>query len=90
MGLSRILVVEDERHASRLVQVNLEKQGWEVETAICGADALALASKVFDFVVVDPTLPDMTLAAFRQFLSNDPRTAALEVKVIEKSATSTQ
>ncbi|HOQ28649.1 MAG TPA: two-component system response regulator, partial [Armatimonadota bacterium] len=35
----RILVVDDERHIVRLVQVNLERAGYEVVTAFDGKEA---------------------------------------------------
>src|ERR1051326_5426807 len=36
----KILAVDDERHIVRLVQVNLERAGYEVVTAFDGKDAL--------------------------------------------------
>ena len=39
----RVLVVDDERHIVRLVQVNLERQGYEVLTAYDGVECLEKA-----------------------------------------------
>ena len=37
----KILVVDDERHIVRLVQVNLERAGYEIVTAYDGVEAPA-------------------------------------------------
>ena len=38
MASLKILVCDDERHIVRLIQVNLEKQGWQVVTAYDGKE----------------------------------------------------
>ncbi len=38
--MKKILVVDDERHIVRLIQVNLERQGYQVVTAHDGKEAL--------------------------------------------------
>jgi Response regulator containing CheY-like receiver, AAA-type ATPase, and DNA-binding domains len=38
--MRKILVVDDERHIVRLIQVNLERQGYNVVTAHDGKEAL--------------------------------------------------
>jgi two-component system alkaline phosphatase synthesis response regulator PhoP len=55
-----ILVVDDERHIVRLVQVNLERAGYMVVTAFDGYEALEkVQSEQPDLVVLDVTMPDM-------------------------------
>ncbi len=56
----RILVVDDEESIVTLLQFNLEKAGYEVETAMDGAKALELATAhSFDLIVLDLMLPEM-------------------------------
>jgi two-component system, OmpR family, alkaline phosphatase synthesis response regulator PhoP len=42
--MKKILVVDDERHIVRLIQVNLERQGYQVVTAHDGKEALEKVS----------------------------------------------
>jgi len=60
-GKSRkILVVDDERHIVRLVQVNLERAGYQVIAAFDGKEALKkIGSEKPDLVVLDVMMPYM-------------------------------
>src|ERR1035437_7727467 len=54
----KILVVDDERHIVRLVQVNLEKAGYTVLTAYDGVEALEqVAKEKPDMIVLDVMMP---------------------------------
>ncbi len=56
----RVLAVDDEQHIRRLVQVSLERQGFEVLTAVDGKDALAkIAADRPDLVVLDVMMPQI-------------------------------
>ena len=58
--MPRVLVCDDERHIVRLIQVNLERQGYEVEFCSTVNDCLAkLRVGAFDLVVVDSDMPDL-------------------------------
>ena len=58
--MPRILVVDDEPHIVRLIQVNLERQGYQVETANNGAQALAkIKESRPDLLVSDVMMPEM-------------------------------
>ena len=55
---ARILVVDDEASITEFVSYNLRKEGYEVEVAENGDDALELAhDTAFDLVVLDVMLP---------------------------------
>jgi len=57
-GTARILVVDDEDSILQFVSYNLEKEGYEVETAMTGDEALDLAAAHhFDLVILDIMLP---------------------------------
>ena len=58
--MSRILVVEDERHIADGLRFNLEAEGHEVSVATNGEQALAAVldeRRAFDVVVLDVMLP---------------------------------
>ena len=56
----RILVVDDERHIVRLVQVNLERAGYEVVTAFYGKEAVGKVKEVNpQLIVFDVMMPYM-------------------------------
>ena len=56
-----IFVCDDERHIVRLIQVNLERQGYEVETAFDGCEALAkMRARRPDLLVLDTLMPVMS------------------------------
>jgi two-component system KDP operon response regulator KdpE len=55
-----ILVVEDDRSLLETVAANLREQGYRVETAVTGTEALEQGARVRpDLVVLDLGLPDM-------------------------------
>jgi two-component system alkaline phosphatase synthesis response regulator PhoP/two-component system response regulator VicR len=56
----KILAVDDERHIVRLVEVNLQRAGYEVVTAYDGREALEkVKSENPDLVVLDVMMPYM-------------------------------
>jgi two-component system, OmpR family, alkaline phosphatase synthesis response regulator PhoP len=58
--MSRILVVEDERHLAEGLRFNLEAEGYQVdvvETGEAALDVLAVHPAAFDVVVLDVMLP---------------------------------
>jgi two-component system alkaline phosphatase synthesis response regulator PhoP len=56
----KILVVDDERHIVRLVEVNLARAGYEVVTAYDGVEALEkVEQEIPDMVVLDVMMPRM-------------------------------
>lgn len=68
----KILAVDDERHIVRLIQVNLERAGYEVVTAYDGREALKkIAEERPDLVVLDVMMPYMDgLETLKQIRSN--------------------
>jgi two-component system alkaline phosphatase synthesis response regulator PhoP/two-component system response regulator VicR len=56
----KILAVDDEKHIVRLVQINLQKEGYEVATAGTGREALEKVSEFQpDLIVMDVMMPEM-------------------------------
>jgi len=56
---ARILVVDDEAHVRSMIGVTLERQGYDVQMAGCGREALeALERNAFDLVLTDIVMQD--------------------------------
>ncbi len=56
--MKRILIVEDEKHLADGLRFNLEADGYEVECAYDGAEALErLSREPFDLIVLDVMMP---------------------------------
>jgi signal transduction histidine kinase len=59
-GNERILVVDDDQTNRTLLSRFLEGQGYRIETAINGLDALkCLADEIFDLILLDVIMPEM-------------------------------
>ena len=56
----KVLVVEDTVELAALVQFALEREGWEVELAHSGAEALSKLTPYHHLMLVDLGLPDMS------------------------------
>lgn len=58
--MSRVLIVEDERHIADGLRFNFEAEGYEVDTAEAGQVALEkLGGSGFDVLILDVMLPDI-------------------------------
>ena len=83
----KILAVDDERHILRLVQINLEKAGYEVVTGSNGREALEMvAQESPDLIVMDVMMPEMDGFEALQTLKNDPQTATIPVIMLTAKA----
>jgi DNA-binding NtrC family response regulator len=61
MNAPKVLVVDDEEHLRRVVQVQLQQIGYQVETAANGAEALAALERgQFALMLVDMRMPGMS------------------------------
>jgi DNA-binding response OmpR family regulator len=60
MAKERILIIEDDKHISKLVNYNLEKAGYDSTVVEDGEDALDILSKQgVDLIILDIMLPKM-------------------------------
>ncbi len=83
----KILVVDDERHIVRLVQVNLERAGYEVITAYDGVEALEkIKADSPDMVVLDVMMPRMDGFEVLKNLQADPRYQNIPVIMLTAKA----
>jgi two-component system, OmpR family, alkaline phosphatase synthesis response regulator PhoP len=83
----KILAVDDERHIVRLVQVNLERQGYTVVTAYDGKEALEkVESEQPDLIVLDVMMPYMDGFEVLQNLKRNPTTRDIPVIMLTAKA----
>lgn len=83
----KILAVDDERHIVRLVQINLEKEGYEVVTASNGREALEkVSSEKPDLIVMDVMMPEMDGFEALKRLKDNSATAQIPVIMLTAKA----
>jgi len=82
-SVPRVLVVEDEPDIAALIAYQLTREGFRVETASSGIEALeAVDREVPDLVVLDRMLPGLSGDEVLRHLKGDPATAHLSVLVL--------
>lgn len=83
----KILAVDDERHIVRLIQVNLERAGYQVSTAYDGREALQkIEADKPDLVVLDVMMPYMDGLETLKRIRANPATRALPVIMLTAKA----
>ncbi|MBI4051126.1 MAG: response regulator [Elusimicrobia bacterium] len=79
----RVLVVEDEQVLSGMIRYFLQGKGLEVQTALCGEEALKLVESFgADVLVLDLMLPDMHGFEVLEKIRNNPARKDIPVIVI--------
>jgi DNA-binding response OmpR family regulator len=79
----KILVVEDESDIRELLRYNLEQDGFAVEEASDGAEALdRVRRRAPDLMVLDLMLPQMSGLEICRRIRNEPETAKLPIIVV--------
>jgi two-component system phosphate regulon response regulator PhoB len=80
MSRERILVVDDEEDLLELVNYNLSREGYRVETVATGEAALAAARRHLpDLIVLDLLLPNVDGLEVCRLLKSDPQTKGIPV-----------
>jgi two-component system alkaline phosphatase synthesis response regulator PhoP/two-component system response regulator VicR len=83
----KILTCDDEKHIVRLIQVNLERAGYEVITAYNGAECLeAVKTEHPDLIVLDVMMPEMSGFEVLERLKTDPETNEIPVIMLTARA----
>lgn len=83
----KILVCDDERNIVRMIQVNLEKQGYQVVTAYDGKEGLEkVRSEKPDLLVLDVMMPYMDGFEVLKALRREPATESLPVIMLTAKA----
>ena len=83
----KVLVCDDERHIVRLIQVNLERQGYIVVTAFDGKEGLEkIQSEKPNLVVLDVMMPYMDGFEVLKSIRREPETENLPVIMLTAKA----
>ena len=83
----RVLVVDDDDVIRQLITVNLELEGFEVETAVDGEDCLAkIDAAAPDVVSLDVMMPGLDGWETAQRLRSDPKYADVKIMLLSARA----
>src|ERR1700740_2018316 len=86
-GLGRVLVVDDDEVIRRLIAVNLQLEGFEVETAVDGRDCLDKVTDIDpDVITLDVMMPRLDGWETAVQLRRSPDTAHIKVVLISARA----
>lgn len=80
----RILVIDDEEAICEIIKFNLEKEGYDVDTAYSAEEALTMDLKVYDLFIVDIMMERLSGFDFAKRLRHS--TSTEEVPIIFCSA----
>ena len=80
MAREKILIVDDEEDVLELVRYNLDKNGYKVETAVTGEEALSKArAKLPDLVILDLMLPGIDGLGVCKKLKSEAKTDQIPI-----------
>lgn len=74
----KVLLVDEQAHILRVMRLNLDRHGYEVDMALCSENALSLIREnQYDVLIITSDLPDMTAKTLcenleQQLVSNRP------------------
>jgi len=78
--VAKILVVDDDAVIQQLIEVNLELEGYEVDKASNGQEALdKVAQDAPDLILLDVMMPRMNGRDVCRLLKSDPKTASIPI-----------
>lgn len=75
MNKFRILVVDDEESLCEILKFNLEREGYDVTTALSAEEALTLELGGFDLMIVDVMMGELSGFGFARILRKKSETA---------------
>ena len=83
----RILVIEDERHISKLVKFILEKKGFDVLQAFAGQEGIEVSKKEKpDLIILDVMMPYMDGYAVAKSLKSMEQTKNIPIIMLSSAA----
>ena len=75
----RILVVEDDPTLCEMLQLNLELEGYTVDTAFCAEDALRLDISRYSLILLDVMMKEINGFRMARMLKDNPATAGIPI-----------
>lgn len=79
MGKYRILVVDDEESLCEILKFNLEREGYEVFTALSAEEALTLELDKLDLIILDVMMGELSGFSMAKILRKRRDTATLPI-----------
>lgn len=74
-----ILVIDDEEAICEILKYNLEKEGYEVDTAYSAEEALGLDLRIYSLMIVDIMMERLSGFDFAKRLKNNPATENIPI-----------
>ncbi len=83
MDRKKILVIEDDKHISRLIKYNLDRAGFDCLSRITGEDGLELVREEdIELIILDIMLPRMDGLDFCRQVRSDKRHASIPIVML--------
>lgn len=79
MENARILVVDDEESLCEILQYNLEREGYIVDVAYSAEQALTMNLSVYDLLLLDIMMGDISGLELARILKKDPATGSIPI-----------
>lgn len=79
MMTERILIVDDEETLCEVLKLNLENEGYDVDTALSAEEALRLDLKRYSLILLDIMMGEISGIRFAKMLKGDVTTAQIPI-----------
>lgn len=79
MTTERILIVDDEETLCEVLKLNLENEGYDVDTALSAEEALRLDMKRYSLILLDIMMGEISGIRFARMLKADVSTAGIPI-----------
>jgi len=76
---TRILVVDDEEDLCEILQFNLETEGFQVDTAYSAEEALKKDLTVYNLILLDVMMGEISGFKMARMLHDNPKTASIPI-----------
>lgn len=79
MMTERILIVDDEETLCEVLKINLENEGYEVDTALSAEEALEMDLHKYSLILLDIMMGEISGIRFAKMLKSDVNTARIPI-----------
>lgn len=79
MMTERILIVDDEETLCEVLRLNLENEGYDVDTALSAEEALRMDMKQYSLILLDIMMGEISGIRFARMLKSDVATADIPI-----------
>lgn len=79
MAAERILIVDDEETLCEVLKLNLENEGYDVDTAFSAEEALGYNIKEYSLILLDIMMGEISGIKMAKILKNDVATADIPI-----------